>query len=210
MSSAAHRSIGLLACLALAAGLTACTGKDAADGETTTTAAASSSPAPASPSDSGGTESTSAPATIAAPDVPAPDPRDYPGMNEQTEQGAQQTFRYFWALVIYGYQTGDVSGVQSVSTDNCTYCRGVIEEIEQNALESRFWGRAPIVDSVLRTVDSSDPNRIGVGYGFTISAHEVTDPANGNGSESEEMIGTVSTMVWIDDAWEVDYVDLAK
>src|SRR5690625_5350400 len=62
------------------------------------------------PSDGGGAE-TEEP-TAAAPDNPAPEPADYPGMDEETPEGAEQALRYYIAVVYWGYQTGDTETLE--------------------------------------------------------------------------------------------------
>src|SRR5699024_3756122 len=58
-----------------------------------------------SPSDGGGSEATEP--TAQAPDIPPPDPADFAGMDEHTEEGAEQAFRYYIAVSVWAHQTGD-------------------------------------------------------------------------------------------------------
>ena len=70
----------------------------------------------AEPSDDGGAEQSDSEGAgegedspAAAPDIPAPDPADYPGMDQETPEGAEQAFKLFWAVILWAHQTGDSS-----------------------------------------------------------------------------------------------------
>src|SRR5699024_10334539 len=122
-----RRLLPALATLGLVLGLAAC--GDGGDGPVTTpppdlgNGASDGGGSQGDPSDGGGetepddgeTEETE----VAAPDVPAPDPADYPGMDEETPEGAEQAFRYYIAVVYWGYQTGDTETLETLHTENC-------------------------------------------------------------------------------------------
>lgn len=78
--------------------LTAC---DASESESITDPQAGVSAT--TPSDAGGQEpsdrsSVDEEPTAQAPDIPAPDPADFTGMDENTPKGAEQAYRYYIAL----------------------------------------------------------------------------------------------------------------
>src|SRR5690625_1958241 len=113
-----------LAAAVLALGAAAC--GNGADGPVTTPPPALRSDASdgggsdPDPSDGGGAE-TEEP-TAAAPDIPAPDPADYPGMNEETPEGAEQALRYYIAVMYWSYQTRDANELEKLHTDTCERC----------------------------------------------------------------------------------------
>lgn len=53
--------------------------------------------------------------------IPAPDPADYPGMDENTAEGAEQFTRYFIAVMTWGYQSGIRSCSRCCSTPTAIF-----------------------------------------------------------------------------------------
>lgn len=208
----ARRFLSALAVAALALGVAAC--GDGGDGPVAT-------PPPAlgidtsdgggtegNPSDGGGVETEDP--TAASPDVPAPDPADYPGMDEETPEGAEQSLRYYIAVVYWGYQTGDTETLETLYTDNCERCKTITAEIYDIGESSSFWDDAPIIPVSSAYHDSEDFD-LEASYGFRIGAHK--EPAAG-GTDSTEIEETPYTAVagfnWASDAWLVDTIILAE
>src|SRR5690625_2609360 len=120
------------------------------------------------PSDGGGAE-TEEP-TAAAPDIPAPDPADYPGMDEETPEGAEQALRYYIAVVYWGYQTGDTETLETLYSDNCEQCLDIRNEIHE--LDNSELHQAPSSITDVDILNFESPNfDIEIGYGFGISSH---------------------------------------
>lgn len=197
-----RRFLALAATATLLAGASACGDGEQAEpapsAAATTTAPATSEPAP----------STTAPP--ARPDVPAPDPADFPGKDERTEEGAQQAFRYFWAVLTWAYQTGETEAFVELYTDSCTACTTNLRSMEELEDMGEYWSVSSITDQSLGLVDP-DLNRPRVGYVFTLGAH--TEPLRENSKRDERPdveYATVGTLAWTGDSWVVETFDLGS
>ena len=151
-------------------------------------------------SDGGGDEGS----TEAAPDIPAPDPADYPGMDEQTPEGAEQAFKYFWDVAIVGYMTGDPGVLAELSDPECANCEAMRVEIEELGESGGYWGATET--EVLST--SSDEGQSGfdmfADYSFVIGEHEELSEEDGEMVPAEKSIlRTSGGLVWVDDRWLV-------
>lgn len=190
-----RRFLALAATTALLAGASACGDGEKAEpapsAAATTTAPATSEPAP----------STTAPP--ARPDVPAPDPADFPGKDERTEEGAQQAFRYFWAVNLWGVQTGDDSLYASLIAPGCEPCQTNLEQIRQVGANGLYWSPTELVDTGTMA-QASDLHEMEVGYIFTVSAH--TEPlADGQTAHFEDdYVISLGGLSWHEDGWKVD------
>lgn len=160
------------------------------------------------PSDGGGEESEEP--TVAAPEVPAPDPADYPGMDEQTPEGAEQAFRYYIAVVYWGYQTGETETLETLHTENCEQCGEVAEEIRDIGINGAYWDSAPIqhVGSDNEPADDADRE---VSYGYRVGAHKKRDPETDTLENVKETPYTgLAGMAWNETSWVVDWMLLAE
>lgn len=109
--------------------------------------------------------------TAAAPDIPAPDPADYPGMDQNTPEGAEQAFRYYVAVMIWGYQTGDSGPLSDLHDSECQTCTLNAETIQGLNAENKYWSSVDVEDIGTSTFDSESFD-IEVGYTFYLSAHD--------------------------------------
>src|SRR5699024_991460 len=150
------RSLPALAAAVLALGAAAC--GHGGDGPVTTPPPALGSDASdgggsdPDPSDGGGAE-TEEP-TAAAPDIPAPDPADYPGMDEETPEGAEQALRYYIAVVYWGYQTGDTETLEGLHQNSCETCLGFGDEISELGQAGSYWKTVTLSDFGIKHYDS--------------------------------------------------------
>ena len=146
----------------------------------------------------------------AAPAVPAPDPADYPGMDENTPEGAEQAFRYYMALMIWGYQTGSVDELDARSAEGCNTCSHNSEIIVKNAANGLFWSPTVLEDVGLKNYPSADYD-YEIGYVFYIGAHAEPE-GNGGGMREEPRTEytAVGVMRWVDAGWEVVAIELEQ
>lgn len=157
-------------------------------------------------SDGGGDEASPS----AAPEVPAPDPADYPGMDENTPEGAEQAFRYYMALMIWGYQTGNVDELHSRSAEGCNTCALNREIIVRNADNGQYWSSASIEDVGVKHYPSEDFD-YEVGYVFYIGAHtEPEDDGSGVKEEPRSEYTAVSVMQWVGGGWEIVSIEIEE
>ncbi|PWH07220.1 hypothetical protein DEO23_00730 [Brachybacterium endophyticum] len=193
-----RRLLPSLAALTLTAGLLAgCGGKE--DPETTN-AGGSESTTSAEASDGGGASKSPE-----RPDVPKPDPKDYPGMNEHTEKGAEQAFKYYWDLVMWGHQTGDAADLKGRQTENCELCTSLVGDIEKIRRDQTPWSKTTFTDKQIETATPEGQEYAFV-YSFVVGEHE--KPVKRNSEKVRRSDPTVYAaaggVVWGNEGWKVD------
>lgn len=68
-----------------------------------------------------------------------PDRANYPGIDSEGVEGAEQTVRFFFDARYYAYATGDVGPLESVTRSDCEVCVRVIEHVrESTSVEGKF------------------------------------------------------------------------
>lgn len=153
------------------------------------------------PSDGGG-DTTEEP-TAEAPDIPPPDPADYAGMDENTEDGATQAFRYYIAVSMWAHQTGDDTELMSLQTDSCEGCPGFNEELPKLQEQGEYWSEFNVSDVQLTPHDSENFD-YEIGYSFTIPEHTRPDPDGGDRIEINMVEYTaIGGLSWGSDRWTV-------
>ena len=175
--------------------LTACGGEGV---PAPTTPAASTTASSESPAESP-SPGTSAPA------VAAPDPADYPGMDQQTEEGAKAFYRYFWDSYVYANLTGDPSILESLSGPDCGWCSSAAAEIRQ---DGATWESGSISYGDMAADLSLDPPAVFATFDAVIQDRS---PSSGSASNSEpEKMAAGSNISWVENRWRVDSVDVGE
>ncbi|WP_087483284.1 DUF6318 family protein [Brachybacterium massiliense] len=153
------------------------------------------------PSDGGG-DQTEEP-TADAPDIPPPDPADYAGMDENTEDGATQAFRYYIAMSMWAHQTGDDSMLMQLQSDSCNGCGVLNEELPELKESGTYWSPFEVT-SVEITPHPSKNFDFEIGYSFTVPEHTRPDPESGEPVEFNPIeYNTVGGMTWATEGWVV-------
>ena len=201
-----RRLLAAVAAAALTAGLAAC---GEGEGGTVTTPPPSidtgqddgaSDAGGEEPSDAGGGDG----AAEAAPDIPAPDPADFPGMDEQTPEGAEQAFKYFWAVAMSGYQGADAAELSRMSDPNCGNCTELLSEIDDLQEKEDVWSRVDISDVSLGSEEGTGGYDVIVDYVFILPAHEEPGAGDQDGASVEESeFATSGGLVWDGGSWKV-------
>ena len=201
-----RRLLAAVAAAALTAGLAAC---GEGEGGTVTTPPPSidtgqddgaSDAGGEEPSDAGGGDG----AAEAAPDIPAPDPADFPGMDEQTPEGAEQAFKYFWAVAMSGYQGADAAELSRMSDPNCGNCTELLSEINDLQEPGDVWSRVDISDVSLGSEEGTGGYDVIVDYVFILPAHEEPGAGDQDGASVEESeFATSGGLVWDGGSWKV-------
>lgn len=135
------------------------------------------------------------------PDVPKPDPADYPGKDEHTAEGAEQAFRYFIAQMIWSYQTGDTEEWNSLYSDSCQSCGRDARGIDDLASDGLYWSRTPLEFIDTNSYDSKNFETEIVSI-VSIGAHE--EPIRGNTKTTKEPGGEYAIgggLDWSDGRW---------
>ena len=150
------------------------------------------------PSDGGGDESVNA-----APDIPAPDPADFPGMDENTEQGAMQALRFYIAMVYWAHQTGDIGDLDSLADEGCVECAEFEMHVSDLAAKAQLWEGLEIRDIELVSYESESYDAEIV-YGFVLGEHVEYGDADGVREVAPEVsMLSSAVMAWENDAWTI-------
>ena len=202
-----RRLLSAAAATALLLGLAAC--GDEKEGPVTTAPPSIDISSPsdgggsADPSDGGGTETTTSDPTVTAPDIPAPDPADFAGMDEHTPEGAEQAFRYYIAVSMWAHQTGNDAPIANLEKSNCGSCHDFMETFRELDEHKETWGEFSLSDANLSAHESSNYD-FEVLYDFTTSPHErPNDDFSGRSNVGNLQYSTVGGLVWQDDKWLV-------
>ncbi|MFQ6486096.1 DUF6318 family protein [Brachybacterium epidermidis] len=141
--------------------------------------------------------------TAAAPDIPAPDPADYPGMDQNTPEGAEQAFRYYVAVSMWSHQTGDTDLLTSLESDGCSGCAEFNGDLPKLRQSGRYWGEAEITDVDIMSIDGKVYD-FEVGYLFILGSHSEPDlGSNGDIQVNETEYDAIGGMMWSGNHWEV-------
>lgn len=203
-----RRALTLAAASLLALGLTAC-GDDAAKPETesaSTSAGPTTSAAPATTSTAAETTPAATPPASTAPAVAAPDPADYPGMDQQTEEGAKQFVRYYLAVNYYSFATGDTAEVSRISGDACTFCSDSIASATKLHQDGGYW-EVPCLEFIEQAAAPVEGYAMGVESRIRVPSYRARESTNAPLSEQSEETLLVSVgLEWVEDHWEVQDV----
>lgn len=153
------------------------------------------------PSDGGGDGEPTA-----APDVPAPDPADYPGIDEKTAEGAEQFTRYFFALMIWGYQTGESEELESLYSETCGICEANVENIRAYGQEGVAWTEASIDGITTSPLDvvAEEFDRA-VHYEAVVGEHDEPDVQSGEYESVPALTYTLQLgLRWTSEGWIAD------
>lgn len=137
----ASRRLAAAAALFTAVALigTACTGSQAAPSSSPSGASISPSTSPTASATSTPTPTASykpADAKGRAQNVPVP---VLPAVAKtKTKAGLEAFARYWFQLLSYGYETGDISGLSSVTSDSCELCSNVSKALQTNYVGDRW------------------------------------------------------------------------
>lgn len=153
----------------------------------------------AAPNDSGGDDDQ----TIAAPDIPAPDPADYAGMDEHTADGATQAFRYYIAVSMWAHQTGETELLNSLQSDDCEGCAYLNKDIPPLQEHEKYWGKFSISD-IGTLAHDSDTFEHEIGYQFALSSHtRPTETFEGKTEVENLKYNAVAGLYWVSGQWIV-------
>jgi predicted small lipoprotein YifL len=198
-----RRLLSAAAACTLLLGLAAC--GEGSDGPVTTPppeidiSAPSDGGGGADPSDGGGDEADPS----AAPDVPAPDPADYPGMDENTEEGAMQSLRYYVAVSMWAHQTGEDSTLKALEESDCEGCPGFNAELSDLQKLGKYWSHFTVTDVGI-TPHESKNFQYEVVYSFTVPEHTRPNENTGEAEEYDPVEYIVAAgMDWTSQGWKV-------
>ncbi|MCS6710766.1 hypothetical protein JSY14_01545 [Brachybacterium sp. EF45031] len=195
-------------------GVAACGGESSRDAATFPPTVVSDFPAtsdgggettPGAPSDAGGTTDGGASdggGTVVA-NIPKPDPKDYPGMDQHTQEGAEQAFAYYWDLVLWGYQTGDPEPAMAMATENCRNCQSLAIQIADYRQNGGLWQNAKIERG---EVESRTSEYDGAEYDARRQVRVAFHDNENNPAEETSVVFYVlgSNIAWKDGEWKME------
>ncbi|ATG52419.1 hypothetical protein CFK38_13490 [Brachybacterium vulturis] len=159
----------------------------------------------AEPSDGGG-EPTDQP-RAEAPDIPAPDPANFAGMDEHTPEGAEQAFRYYIAVSMWAHQTGVTDELAKLQAPTCSGCDDLNQDLADLHEHGQYWSEFTI-NNVDTTLHQSTKYEHEVGYFFSITPHTRPDEDFTGRIEAPQIeYITVGGMDWVDGQWIVGGLD---
>lgn len=197
----------LLAALVLAA--TACTGSQAP---------ATAGPSPESPGSSASATTTPTPtptasykpadATGRAQNVPVPVLPE--AAKAETKEGLEAFARYWYELLNYAYETGDLSLISSVSSETCVLCGKVFPGIETWNAEGRWIVGATVTvvaaqSTFVRT--TNDNFQVAVQSQQHSGSLKNADGSEGQAVEESAMLGDLMVAKYEKGSWTVENVD---
>ena len=206
------RACGVLGVVVLvAAGLVGCGRGEPADGPTPA-AQSSSSPlsSNAGGSDSGGGSDGGDEASGRTQNLPpenaalkAPDFKDYTGIKYETDQGAQETAKYFVDAMYYGYATGDTEPLKKVvDSGQCENCKRVIDGIDRWREKPKHISPADISEDDIWVVESND-NFAQVEYWYTVNDVVVTEAGQSTETVKGERKASAFRFRYLNGSWQV-------
>ena len=207
-----RRILAPVAAATLALGLVACTDTGGSGNVTTPPPSINigggSDDGGAEPSDGGGdTSDGGGDSTVAAPDIPAPDPADYPGMDQNTPEGAEQAFRYYVAVSMWSHQVGDDSLLKTLEIEDCGSCDEFNVELPGLITNGETWSEFEIEDLDV-SIHPGDHFDHEIGYIFTIGEHTRPDYETGGRDEAPAIeYVTVGGMTFDGERWLVGDID---
>jgi len=131
-------------------------------------------------------------------------------MDEETPEGAEQAYRYYWAVMVWAHQTGDTGEIGNLSADSCDACVRYIDTVQELLEADGLW-KGPVqtdvdVASISDSAELSDEGYdVAVIYELVLSEHSVLDEESGDRvPEPETTYRTTGGLVWDGERWVVD------
>ncbi|WP_246955037.1 DUF6318 family protein [Brachybacterium sp. Marseille-Q7125] len=147
--------------------------------------------------------------TRAAPDIPAPDPEDFPGMDKHTHSGAVEAFRYYIAMVYWSHQDGSTSKLNNLHSEDCSGCDDLIDQVEISIDKDYDWSPVPITTESAEHYKSEN-YEIEVGYIYIVGEHSIATPDGKVHNIAEEKYTSLGGMTWSNGSWLVNEIQITE
>jgi len=204
------RRLGAAAVFLLAAliGTTSCSGGQSPPPAPTTAApvesSASASPATTSASPSAAPAYKPADASGRAQNVPVPVLPE--AAKAETKEGLEAFAKYWFEVLSYGYETGDVSRLDAITAAECQLCSNVSKSISTNYQADRWLVGGKIVTPSVTGNASPDPNanyQVVVQVRQSAIAYYKSGGSEFRAATPPSDTGNVMLAVFRDAAWQV-------
>ncbi len=162
------------------------------------------------PSDGGGKSDGGGEATKAVPDIPPPDPKDFPGMDQKTDEGAEQAARYFLHVTYWAHQTDGLAKYDALILEDCQKCQAIREDIQGRGKARSFWSKTEVALGVCSLMYSEQDLREYHCY-TTLSPHfEPAFPGEPAEDVGKLELATGVQLKWVDRKWLVSGYAVVK
>ncbi len=153
------------------------------------------------PSDGGGKGDSGGEPTETVPDIPPPDPKDFPGMDQKTDEGAEQAARYFFHVLYWAHQTDGVAEYDQLVFRGCKGCKRARAVITARTEAKSFWSKTEVkVDSCDLKYSDEDTREYHCRMAF--SAHfEPAYPGEPAEEVDQTVIATGAHLKWRNGKW---------
>lgn len=132
-----------------------------------------------------------------------PDRANYPGIDSEGAEGAEQTVRFFFDAKYYANATGDVSFMESVARSDCEVCLSVIDDIrERTTGEGEFYTKYSLEPRKLgETALYREEGWTHVYYVYLDGEIDVLDKNGKTESHPAELIHAGAYLIFEDGRW---------
>ena len=126
-------------------------------------------------------------------------------MDEHTDYGAMQAFKYYIATAMWAHQVGDDSLTQEMQTKDCEGCKVFMETYRDAVKNETLWSEFSLQEVKSETLPTeSKLYDLQVNYNFTTTPHMRPHESGGPLEEVGELeYATAGGMKWIDGHWKV-------
>ena len=190
---------------------TACTGSQASPGATVSSGPPSSSVSATPTSTPTPTPTASyKPADASGPAQNVPVPVLPEAAKAETKEGLEAFARYWYELLNYAYETGDLTRISSISSATCALCGKVFPGIQKWNAEGRWIVGATVT---VHAVQSSFVRTAGDNFQVSIQSQQRAGLLkNADGSDAQAvsespMLGDLMVAKYDDGNWKVQNVD---
>ncbi|MDO5644545.1 MAG: DUF6318 family protein [Dermabacter sp.] len=138
----------------------------------------------------------------------SPDPVNYPGMDSESDEGAEQAMRFFIDARYYGYATGDTAPLESVSHKNCKPCLEAVDDIRSRTREQGAFLTSYSIEP--QEVVDYVPTRPGVRtiyYAYREGESERLFSDGSTSTYSGGNMNAVADLKVVDGRWQVLYAE---
>jgi len=124
----------------------------------------------------------------------------------KNQAGAEAAFRYWLETYTYGFATGDANPLTSMSTPECKFCTGVIEDVWDSQTDGEYYvgGRNEVVALASHSFEGTDSYIV---VATIDQQRAVIVDKNGKPKATDEKFAGISLrakLLWVVDQWRVD------
>lgn len=130
--------------------------------------------------------------------------------DENSKEGLESFTKYWYELLSYGYETGDVDQYSAYVSSECTFCLSLADGVSQSYIKGRWLGGGKIrAENVDPRFEASKANQMVIAQVL----HDPVDYFNADGTKGRESstgsnAATVIVASYSGDSWVVSELSL--